>query len=199
MGWSFLTLHVLGIAGSPRRQGNTDRLLNHAMNTLAQAGNSTEMLSVRDLKYSPCMGCNVCAKTKKCVQKDDIQFLQERLIVADRIIISAPIFFMGINAQMKAIIDRMQPYWALKYVFKEQVINDSKRIPRRGLFLSTAGTQFPDVFDCAERSVKNLFHVLDIHYFGACLYRGIDQAGDIEKHPTAFQEVHDKVLKLAHH
>jgi len=192
-----LTLHVLGIAGSPRRHGNTDRLLHHAMNTLALAGHTTETLFIRDMKYSPCMGCNACTKTRKCIQTDDLQYIQDRLIAADRIIISAPIFFMGINAQMKAIIDRMQPYWALKYVFKEQVIKDPNRMPRRGLFLSTAGTRFPDVFDCAERSVKNLFHVLDIQYFGSCLYRGIDKAGEIEDHPTAFQEVHDKVLEFA--
>lgn len=193
-----LTLHVLGIAGSPRHRGNTDRLLLHAMNTLEKAGYSTETLFIRDLKYSPCMGCNACSKTGKCVQKDDLQFLQERLIEADRIIVAAPIFFMGINAQMKAIIDRMQPYWALKYIFKEPVIKDPNRIPRSGLFLSTAGTHFPDVFDCAERSIKNLFHVLDIHYTGACLYRGIDQAGEIELHSSALQEVHDKVLDFVH-
>lgn len=192
-----MPLKVLGIGGSPRRNGNTDRLLRHAMNTLDQAGCSTEILYIRDLNYSPCLGCNACSKTKRCVQKDDLQFLQERLIAADRIVIAAPIFFMGINAQMKAVIDRMQPFWALKYVFKERLIQDPARPPRQGIYLSAAGTQFPDVFDCAVRSVKNLFHVLDIDYFGDCLYRGIDQAGDIEQHPTAFEEVSAKVLELA--
>lgn len=194
-----MSLKVLGIGGSPRRNGNTDRLLRHAMNTLEQAGCSTETLSIRDLNYSPCMGCNACSKIKRCVQKDDLQMLQERLIAADRIVIAAPIFFMGINAQMKAVIDRMQPLWALKYVFKEPLIQDATRPPRKGIYLSAAGTKFPDVFDCAVRSVKNLFHVLDVEYFGDCLYRGIDQAGDIEKHPTAFEDVAAKALELANY
>lgn len=191
-----MALQILGIAGSPRRHGNTDRLLQQAMTTLEQAGYSTEVLYIRDLEYSPCKGCNACSKNGKCVQKDDLQYLQKRLVAADRIVVAAPIFFMGINAQMKAIIDRMQPFWALKYIIKEPVIIDLKRPARYGLFLSTAATQFPDVFECAERSVKNFFHVLDIKYFGACLYRGIDEAGEIEKHPTAFQEVHEKVLQF---
>jgi hypothetical protein len=191
-----LALQILGMGGSPRRHGNTDRLLNQAMSTLAEAGYLTETLFIRDLKYAPCLGCNSCSKTAKCVQKDDIQFLQKKLIEADRIIIAAPIFFMGVNAQVKAIIDRMQPLWALKYVFHEPIIKNTERIPRRGLFLSVAATKFPDVFDCAERTIKSLFHVLDVEYSGACVYRGIDQPGDIENHPTAFQEIRDKVLNF---
>lgn len=189
--------HILGIAGSPRRNGNTDRLLREAINTLNQAGYSTEIINVRELQYSPCLGCNACSKTGLCVQKDDIQYLQERLVAADRIVVAAPVFFMGINAQVKAMIDRMQTFWALKYVFKKPVITDSERLPRYGLFLSAAGTEFSDVFACAERSVKNLYHVLDVRYYGSCVYRGIDQAGDIDKHPTAFSEVREKVLALA--
>ncbi|SHN84487.1 flavodoxin family protein [Desulfitobacterium chlororespirans] len=189
--------HILGIAGSPRRNGNTDRLLKAAMNALAETGYSTEIINIRDLQYSPCLGCNACSKTGRCVQKDDIQYLQERLVAADRIIVAAPVFFMGINAQTKAVIDRMQTFWALKYVFKQPVITDSERLPRYGLFLSTAGTQFPDVFACAERAVKNLYHVLDIKYYGSCTYKGIDQSGDIEQHPSALQEVREKALILA--
>lgn len=189
--------HILGIAGSPRRNGNTDRLLREAINALTQAGYSTETLNIRDLNYSPCLGCNACSKTGQCVQKDDIQYVQERLVAADRIIMAAPVFFMGINAQTKALIDRMQTFWALKYVFKQAVIKDSQRLPRYGLFFSAAGTTFPDVFACAEGSIKNLYHVMDVKYYGSCLYPGIDQVGDIDKHPTAFSEVAEKALALA--
>jgi len=189
--------HILGIAGSPRPNGNTDRLLKTAMQALHDEGYSTEIIYIRNLKYSPCLGCNACSKTGKCVQKDDIQYLQERLVAADRIIVAAPIFFMGLNAQMKAVIDRMQTFWALKYVFKQPVISDPERLPRYGLFLSASGTHFKDVFACAERSIKNLYHVLDVKYYGGCFYSGIDQAGDIEKHPQALTEVREKALALA--
>ena len=194
---NILKPHILGIAGSPRRNGNTDRLLREAINALTQAGYSTEIINIRDLQYSPCLGCNACSKTGQCVQKDDIQYVQGRLVAADRIIVSAPVFFMGINAQTKAMIDRMQTFWALKYVFKQSVITDSQRLPRYGLFLSAAGTNLPEVFACAERSVKNLFHVLDIKYYGSCVYPKIDEAGEIDKHPTAFREVQEKALALA--
>ncbi|AFM00619.1 NADPH-dependent FMN reductase [Desulfitobacterium dehalogenans ATCC 51507] len=196
-GVTLLKPHILGIAGSPRRNGNTDRLLREAIKALAETGYSTEIINIRDLQFSPCLGCNACSKTGQCVQKDDIQYLQERLVAADRIIVAAPVFFMGINAQTKAVIDRMQTFWALKYVFKQPVITESERLPRYGLFLSAAGTRFPDVFTCAERAVKNLYHVLDIKYYGSCAYKGIDQAGDIDLHHSAFSEVHAKALALA--
>ncbi|MGE4274306.1 MAG: flavodoxin family protein [Desulfitobacterium sp.] len=189
--------HILGIAGSPRRNGNTDRLLKEALDSLQSGGYSIERIYVRDLQFSPCLGCNACSKTGQCVQKDDIQYLQERLLAADRIIVAAPVFFMGINAQMKAIIDRMQTFWALKYVLKKPIIAASERLPRHGLFLSAAGTDFPDVFSCAEKSVRNLYHVMDVHYFGSCAYQKIDTAGEIAHHPTAFREVREKALELA--
>ena len=193
----YLKPHILGIAGSPRPKGNTDRLLHEALDALSQASYSTERINIRDLDYSPCLGCNACFKTGRCVQKDDIQYLQQRLVAADRIIVAAPVFFMGINGEMKSVIDRMQTFWALKYVFKKPVIEEPGRLPRHGLFLSAAGTDFADVFACAERSVKNLYHVLDVRYYGACAYQNIDQAGEIDHHPQAFREVREKALSLA--
>ncbi|NMA68535.1 MAG: flavodoxin family protein [Desulfitobacterium sp.] len=192
-----MSVHILGIAGSPRPNGNTDRLLIHALETLQNEGYSTELIKIRELDYSPCLGCNACTKTGKCIQKDDIEYLQERLLAADRVIVAAPIFFMGINGQMKSVIDRMQPFWAWKYVLKKPLFPEGPKKSRNGIFLSAGGTNFPDLFDCAERSVKNLYHVLDIKFMGTCGYKKIDKAGEINEHPTAFTEVEEKVLALA--
>ncbi len=192
-----MSIHILGIAGSPRPNGNTDRLLNHALETLKNEGYSTELIKIRDLNYSPCLGCNACTKTGSCIQNDDIEYLQDRLLKADRVIVAAPIFFMGINGQMKSVIDRMQPFWAWKYVLNKPIFPEEKAKPRYGIFLSAGGTKFSNLFDCAEKSVKNLYHVLDIKFMGTCGYRQIDKAGEIEAHPNAFTEVKEKVLSLA--
>lgn len=183
-----MTLSVLGIACSPRRNGNTTRLLLEAMNTVQFEGHTTELVHLSDLKINPCQGCNACSAEGICVIKDDIPKLQEKLIQADRVIIAAPIFFMGVNAQTKIIIDRMQTFWARKYLLHQSLIKPSG--PERiGLFLSVAGTEKVDVFTCAERSIKTFFHMLDIRYAQPCLYPGIDQAGEINEHLTALSEV----------
>jgi multimeric flavodoxin WrbA len=183
-----MALSILGIACSPRRNGNTTRLLLEAMETVKAEGHNTELIYLSDLQINPCQGCGACSAKGICVIKDDILKLQEKLILANRIILAAPIFMMGVNAQTKILIDRMQTFWARKYLLKQSLKNPSA--PERiGLFISAAGTQKPDVFKCAERSIQTLFHMLDIRYDQACLYSGIDQAGEIEQHPTALEDV----------
>ena len=183
-----MILSVLGIACSPRRNGNTTRLLLEAMKTAQAEGHTTELVYLSDLNISPCQGCNACSAKGICIIKDDIPKLQEKLILADRVILAAPIFFMGVNAQTKIMIDRMQTFWARKYLHHQSLIKPSG--PERiGLFLSASGTEKVDVFKCAERSIQTLFHMLDIRYAQPCLYPGIDQAGEINDHPTAFDEV----------
>ncbi len=190
-----MALSVLGIACSPRRNGNTTRLLLKAMETAQADGQSTELVYLSDLKINPCQGCGACSLKGICVIKDDIPILQEKLILADRIILAAPIFMMGVNSQTKILIDRMQTFWARKYLLNQSLINPSKP-ERLGLFLSAAGTRKPDVFKCAERSIQTFFHMLDIKYAQACLYSGIDHAGEIEEHPTALEDVRKSTQDL---
>ena len=183
-----MTLSVLGIACSPRRNGNSTRLLLEAMETAKAEGHTTELVYLSDLKINPCQGCNACSAKGICVIRDDIPKLQEKLIKADRLILAAPIFMMGLNSQTKIMIDRMQTFWALKYLHHQSLVNESG-YERVGLYLGAAGLKKPDVFDCAERSIKTLFHMLDIRYAKPCLYSGIDQAGEINEHPTALDDV----------
>ncbi|TGE36943.1 flavodoxin family protein [Desulfosporosinus fructosivorans] len=183
-----MTLSVLGIACSPRCNGNTTGLILEAMKTAQAEGHTTELVYLNDLNINPCQGCNACSAKGICIIKDDILKLQEKLIQADRVILAAPIFFMGVNGQTKVMIDRMQTFWARKYLLNQSLIRQSG--PERiGLFLSAAGTKKADVFKCAERSIQTLFHMLDIKSAQPCLYSGIDQAGEINNHPTAFDEV----------
>jgi multimeric flavodoxin WrbA len=196
IGWcELMALSVLGIACSPRRNGNTTRLLLEAMETVRTEGHTTELVYLSDLIINPCQGCGACSAKGICVIKDDIPKLQEKLILADRIILSAPIFMMGVNAQTKILIDRMQTLWARKYLLNHSFKNPSAP-ERLGLFLSAAGTKKPDVFNCAERSIQTFFHMLDIKYIQACLYSGIDQAGEIEEHPTALKDVRKAIQAL---
>lgn len=186
---------VLGIACSPRVNGNTTRLLLEAQETTQANGHPFELIYLSHLKINPCRGCGACSAEGNCVIEDDIPKLQEKLILADRIILAAPIFMMGVNAQTKIMIDRMQTLWARKYLLNQSLPNPTKS-ERSGLFLSAAGTRKPDVFQCAERSIQTFFHMLDVKYAQACLYSGIDQAGEILTHPTALEDVRKSTRAL---
>ena len=117
------------------------------------------------------------------------------MIQSDRLMIAAPIFFMGVNAQTKIMIDRMQTFWALKYLHNKSFLLPSG-LKRTGLFISAAGTQKPDVFLCAERSIKTLFHMIDTQYTQPCLYSGVDKAGEIKEFPAYIDEVRKTTLEF---
>lgn len=93
-----LKINCLGIATSPRRGGNTGILLEKALEGTASAGARTELLNINDFKFSPCLACDGCFKEGKCVILDDMQIIYDKLLTADRIILAAPIFSMGLKS-----------------------------------------------------------------------------------------------------
>jgi len=182
-------IKCLGIGCSPRKNGNTDILLQQAMSGVEAAGGQGETIYLRDYNFKPCIGCNNCAKTGECVVKDEMQLIYPKLLEADRIILAAPIFSMGINALAKGMIDRFQRFWSTKYVLQERVIKDENRPVRKGIYLSAAGTNYKNVFQGAEMVVKYGFMMLEMDYAASYLYQRIDDKGEIKKYPQYLAEV----------
>ena len=104
----------------------------------------------------------------------------------DALILASPVFFYGVTAQAKAMIDRFQAFWSRKYVLKRRIA--AKK--RRGVFISTGGTNFPDTFEHAKATVKNFFLVTDVKYWAELLYPGVDKRGEIDEHPTALRDAY---------
>lgn len=179
-------LKVLGIMGSPRYDGNSDLLLESALKGAKEGGAVVEKIRLCDLNLSPCKECHGCDETGECVVEDDMQKLYPKLIAADRLYLASPIFFMGLPAQTKAMIDRCQCIWVRKYKLM-QVIGKGME-ERKGLFLSVGGSKNPEKFIGAVKTVKAFFATLDFSYEGELLIAGIDEKGAIEKHPTALKD-----------
>lgn len=102
-------MKILAVSGSPRKGGNTEILLNEALEGAKTEGAEVELyrLSGKDIK--PCDGCWTCMKEGKCHIKDDMQELYEKFFAADGIIIGTPIYYYAMTAQTKTIIDRSMP------------------------------------------------------------------------------------------
>lgn len=99
-------MKILGLSCSPRNEGNTMLLLNEALDGAKQEGAETELYSVSGKDLKPCNGCWVCTKGEQCPIKDDMEELFEKMLGADGIIFGAPVYFYGMSAQAKTIIDR---------------------------------------------------------------------------------------------
>jgi multimeric flavodoxin WrbA len=187
---------VLGIAGSPRRDGNTDHLLQQVIAGASSQGAEIKTIILSELNISPCRHCDGCIKTGKCVIDDDMQWIHNDLRKFDRIVLASPIFFMGVTAQTKAMIDRCQALWVIKYVLKLPVAIEPGK-ERKGIFVSVGGTRFRDLFQPAMATMKSWFTTLDIKYDDNLVFSGIDEMKAILQHPTALKDAFVIGQKLA--
>ncbi len=99
-------MEVIGLVCSPRKEGNTEILVTHALASAQEAGAETEMLHVADLDIAPCDACGACAADGACIVEDDMQTVYEKLYQADGLIFGTPVYFFNVSAQAKAVIDR---------------------------------------------------------------------------------------------
>ena len=97
---------ILILSGSPRKDGNSERLCKQFMAGAEAAGHTVEMVSLREKKVAYCVACYACRKLKKCAQKDDANEIIEKMIGADVLVLASPVYFYSIAAQLKALIDR---------------------------------------------------------------------------------------------
>ena len=176
-------MRVLGIAGSPRRGGNTDLLLAEVMRGAASRGAEVKTVILNDLKIAPCQHCDACLEAGRCKVEDDMQMVYRELEAANRIVLASPIQFTGVTAQMKAMIDRCQALWARKYVLKLPPLGNRRE--RKGLFISVGGRKIANLFQPALVMIKTVFRILDITCAGELLFPGVDEKGAIAKHPDA--------------
>jgi multimeric flavodoxin WrbA len=178
-------MKVLGIMGSPRRQSNTEILLDSALAGAEEMGAEVEKVVVSQLKVSPCREIYACLKDGHCAIKDDMQWLYERLLEADHIIFASPIFFYGLTSQAKAVVDRCQALWVRRHVLA--ITKEDNRI-RRGVFISVGATRGNKLFDGATLTVKYFFDAIGVKYTGNLLIRGVDGKAQIKEHPTALRD-----------
>ena len=181
-------LRVLGLAGSPRKRGNTRLLLERALQGAESQHAVTELIDLCALDVSPCVACDGCFTHDRCVVDDDFQRVFDRLVLADRIVLAAPIYFMGLPAQAKSFIDRGQCLWARKFVRKLPLPPSHSGIKRRGHLISVGGSDLKDLFACAERTFKFFLHTLNAEMGPSLLYSGVDHRGAILRHATALDD-----------
>ena len=192
-----MSIRIVAIAGSPRRHGNSEELLDSAVRGCREVSPDAVVakfvLNERDIR--PCQNCGYCSRKGVCAfDKDDAMAeVRAALDAADRFVIASPIFFANVSAQLKTMIDRCQVYWARKYLLKRG------RGPsgRRALFLSCGGFKKDRWSECARQVVATWAVCLDVKLEEFLFYNPVDAKGDIEKHPTALADAFEAGKRLA--
>ena len=97
-------MKIVIINGSARK-GNTSTAI-QAFAEGATDGNEIEILAADKLSIAPCKGCGVCQCSKGCIDKDDTNLTIDKLVSADMIVFATPVYWWGMSAQLKLVIDK---------------------------------------------------------------------------------------------
>lgn len=106
------------LVGSPRTEGNTNYLVDRALEEIREAGIETEKIILSRYQINPCLGHDGCPEFTSCTQKDDAAPLLEKFRTADGVILASPVYYYNVSAQMKAFFDRN--YWIYKHNLEYQ-------------------------------------------------------------------------------
>lgn len=161
---------IVILVGSMRKGGNTD-LLAQSFAEGASKNNTVELVSVADYSINPCIGCNSCftRENNLCFQNDDMIEIYDKLRNADIVAVASPVYFYGISAQLKAVIDRLHTPMRNEFHIKKLAL------------LLVGAAELPELFDPIKMQyqlILNFFHLEDL---GMVLVRGVEDKGDIMK------------------
>ncbi|MBI4329040.1 MAG: flavodoxin family protein [Chloroflexi bacterium] len=191
-----MTLSVLGIAGSTRRGGNTEALLDRALEGARDAGASVEKVVLLDLRISPCIcpQSEDCLLTGICTVIDDMQPLYAKLRAVDLVFLAAPVAFRGVPAQAKALIDRTQALWVAKHLLKRPLRESPGA--GKGLFIGVADSDNPKEFTGTRLTVRSWFVSFQFRQEAETTYASMSRKGDVHKYPEALQQAYEVGARL---
>ena len=169
--------NIVILMGSPRRGGNTELLTEAFINGARAAGNNIELICPAQKNINPCLGCNYCYADKKhrCVRKDDMSECYEKLAVADIIVIATPVYFYGVSAQLKCLIDRLH-----------NPVRNTFHVKKLALLAVCADTN-ESVFDSVKQMYFSVLKYFSLENAGIITVYGVKDKGDIVGSPALGQ------------
>ena len=93
------------IVNGSARKGNTLTAIQAFAEGVAEE-NEIEIIAPEKLNIAPCKGCGVCQCSKGCVDQDDTNLTIDKIVAADVIVFATPVYWWGMSAQLKLIIDK---------------------------------------------------------------------------------------------
>lgn len=175
---------IVVLVGSMRKGGNTD-LLSQAFAEGANENNDVEIVSVADYKVNPCIGCNSCftREGNECFQNDDMSIIYEKLRSADIVVAASPVYFYGISAELKAMIDRLHTPMRNEFKIKKLAL------------LLVGAASLPTLFDAIKLQYQLILDFFHLENAGMVLVRGVKDKGDI-KGNEALNEAYNLGLSI---
>ena len=181
-------MKVAAFNGSPRKGGNTESLLWEALRPIEYAGHDVAKFNLNEMSIKPCQDCGGCQDTGVCVWKDDMTLITAAIRESDRLILASPVFFFGVSAQAKAMIDRCQAFWCEKYLLKRPIPEGPHK--RKGLLLLVGGMKKEIGIECGNATATAFFRTVSVPEHETVSFLGIDEKGAVCDHETALNDVY---------
>jgi protein-tyrosine-phosphatase/multimeric flavodoxin WrbA len=146
------------------------------------------------LGFQACKEYVVCEKKGYCPIDDDIKTEIYPLIrQAEVVVLASPIFFFNMTAQLKAVVDRCQLFWARKYKLG---LSDPAKQTKRGFLLSVGASKGKSLFEGLQLTAKYFFDAIDARFEDSLTYREIEGPKDMAKHPQVLEDVEKAAAAL---
>ena len=149
-------MKILVLTGSPRKNGNSNTLADYFIKGAEESGHQVERFDAAFKNVHPCIACNKCGMNGLCVFKDDFEFVRNHIVDADVVVFATPMYYFGVSAQLKAVIDRFY------------AINGQIHRPKKAVLLMTYANT------AASEAVP-----IEAHYDVLLKYLGWEDAGRI--------------------
>ena len=180
-------MFVLGLQGSPRKNGNSVYLLNRFLDRCKNRGARTETIPLDGLKIQPCRELVVCEKKGFCPIKDEMEPRIYGLIRrADVLVLASPVFFYNVSAQAKILIDRCQMFWGRRYKMK---LADPDAGSRQGVLLAAGASGGKRLFDGVELTAHYFFDAVSARFAESLTYKKVEAAGAVADVPGVDDDI----------
>ena len=154
-------MKIVILEGSPNKNGSSNLLAECFRQGAEEAGHSVEIVDTAWADIHPCTGCIHCGYEGPCVQKDDVETIRETILAADMLVFVTPLYYYGMSAQLKILIDRF-------CAFNSSI----QRKRMKSALLTAAWNSDGWTFDALEAHYKTLVHYLNLKDMGMVLGKG---------------------------
>ncbi len=103
-------MKIVVIKGSPHKKGSSNMLAEQFIKGARETGHTIIEMDAAHMDMHPCLGCEHCGMNGECVQKDDNRVIRDALLGSDMVVFVTPIYYFGMSAQLKLVIDRFYSY-----------------------------------------------------------------------------------------
>jgi multimeric flavodoxin WrbA len=172
-------MKVLALIGSPRREGNSDLLVDQILKGSRAKGHTAEKIFLYDYTISLCVDCRSCKKGDYvCSIKDEMQRIYPLMATADVIVFGTPLYWYVTTAKMKMLLDRMRPFV------------ENKKLRGKRAVVVAPSAEGPEACDPMLEMFRLCFEYLEMEFVGKILVKAYEK-GEIRENREEMEKAYE--------